>query len=89
MDQATYETIATMSGKSNIEYWDTQTGEAGGWINTKPSVDTIRIPGIVHEASTAYVGNESDGGSLDSWYRPHGVKNVVRSQACALDFWVC
>jgi len=73
MDQATYQSIETMSGQSNIEYWDTSTQ---GWIEEKPAVDSIRIPGIVHEASTAYVGKKSNGGSLDSWYRPHGVKNV-------------
>lgn len=77
MDQATYDTIETMSGgnSSNIEYWDVNTQ---GWIKEKPAVDTIRIPGIVHEASTAFVGLESKGGSLDRLYRPHGVKNVVR-----------
>jgi choline dehydrogenase-like flavoprotein len=75
MDQATYETIETMSsGKvSNIEYWDTT---SQGWIKKRPAVDTIRIPGIVHEASTAYVGPENEGGSLDDFYRPHGIKNV-------------
>lgn len=73
MDQATYDSIKTMSGQPNIEYWDTNTQ---GWIKEKPAVDTIRIPGIVHEASTAYVGRKSHGGTLDSWYRPHGVKNV-------------
>ncbi|OXV07770.1 hypothetical protein Egran_04466 [Elaphomyces granulatus] len=75
MDQATYETIETMSsGKvSNIEYWDTT---SQGWIKKRPAVSTIRIPGIVHECSTAYVGPENEGGSLDDLYRPHGVKNV-------------
>jgi hypothetical protein len=76
MDQATYETIETMSnGKvSNIEYWDTTSQD---WIKKRPAVSTIRIPGIVHECSTAYVGPENEGGSLDDFYRPHGVKNVV------------
>jgi hypothetical protein len=76
MDQATYETIKTMSGgnESSIEYWDATTE---GWIKSKPAVDTIRIPGVVHEASTAFVGAKKHGGSLDNWYRPHGVKNVV------------
>ena len=77
MDQVTYKTIETMSGgsASNIEYWDAATQ---GWIKSKPAVDTIRVPGIVHEASTAFVGPEKNGGSLDRLYRPHGVKNVVR-----------
>lgn len=88
MDQATYETIETMSsGKvSNIEYWDTT---SQGWIKKRPAVDTIRIPGIVHEASTAYVGPENEGGSLDDFYRPHGIKNVVSDDIdnkCAIYF---
>jgi hypothetical protein len=76
MDQATYEAIETMSGgrESNIEYWDATTQS---WIEGRPAVDTIRIPGIVHEASTAFVGPRKNGGSLDQLYRPYGVKNVV------------
>ncbi|KAJ3539440.1 hypothetical protein NM208_g5493 [Fusarium decemcellulare] len=76
MDTATYNTIEAMCGgndKSTIQYWDETTH---GWINEKPAVDTIRIPGIVHEASTCFVGHKEDGGSLDEHYRPHGIKNV-------------
>jgi choline dehydrogenase-like flavoprotein len=77
MDEATYNTIKAMSGgdavASSIEYWDEN---AHGWKSARPPVDTIRIPGIVHEASTAYVGPREKGGSLDEWYRPHGVENV-------------
>ncbi|KAH7309732.1 hypothetical protein B0I35DRAFT_358770 [Stachybotrys elegans] len=77
MDKATYDTIKAMSGgsatESTIEYWD----EAShAWATKKPAVDTIRIPGIVHEASTCFVGSPEKGGSLDELYRPHGVKNV-------------
>ena len=80
MDQATYDTIETMSGgnSSNVEYWD---ANMQGWTKKKPAVETIRIPGIVHEASTAFVGLKTKGGSLDRLYRPHGVKNVVRFSA--------
>ncbi|KAF5013955.1 hypothetical protein FDECE_84 [Fusarium decemcellulare] len=76
MDTATYNTIEAMCGgndKSTIQYWDETTH---GWINEKPAVDTIRIPGIVHKASTCFVGHKEDGGSLDEHYRPHGIKNV-------------
>jgi len=75
MDEATYQTIETMSGgsTSDIEYWDTDTNS---WKKDKPKASTIRIPGIVHEASTAFVGLKKNGGSVDSFYRPHGVKNV-------------
>lgn len=61
-------------GEAIIEYWDTTTE---GWIKSKPAVDTIRIPGVVHEASTAFAGAKKRGGSLDNWYRPHGVRNVT------------
>lgn len=77
MDEATYDTINAMSGgddyNSSIEYWDETSHK---WIKAKPAVDTIRIPGIVHEASTAFVGSMEEGGSLDDMYRPHGTKNV-------------
>jgi hypothetical protein len=86
MDKATFDTIETMSGgnASNIEYWDTA---AQGWTATKPGVDDIRTPGIVHEASTAFVGRKEDGGSLGSLYRPHGVNKVVwflASNVCSI-----
>lgn len=79
MDEATYQTINTMAGgdTSAIEYWDVHKST---WTKEKQPKEAIRIPGIVHEASTAFVGPKEEGGSLDDSYRPHGVKNVV----CAL-----
>ncbi|KAF3917557.1 hypothetical protein AA313_de0202384 [Arthrobotrys entomopaga] len=86
MDKATYRTIEALCSakeyeyeddKPPIEYWDTDANDGkGGWSTNKPKQDTIRIPGIVHEAATAYVGDKLMGGSLDEYYRPHGVKNV-------------
>ncbi|KAF5497402.1 hypothetical protein CGCS363_v007961 [Colletotrichum siamense] len=77
MDTATYDTIKEMSGgdehESSIEWWDEKTH---GWIKTKPAVDTIRIPGIVHESSTCFMGPKEIGGSVDELYRPHGIENV-------------
>jgi len=75
MDEATYQTINVMAGgeTSAIEYWDVNNRE---WAKVKQPKETIRIPGIVHEASTAFVGAKEDGGSLDDSYRPHEVKNV-------------
>ncbi|OJJ37023.1 hypothetical protein ASPWEDRAFT_50365 [Aspergillus wentii DTO 134E9] len=81
MDTATYQAIQVMSNQpvtdnglgQGIEYWDTNTNS---WKAQKPAVDTIRVPGAVHESSTAFVGEKSKGGSLDDMYRPHGVKNV-------------
>jgi len=75
MDKATYETIAAMAGDAKqIEYWDEKVHR---WTKQRPETEYIRVPGIVHEASVSYVGKEKEGGSLDSLYRPHGVKNVV------------
>jgi len=61
MDEATYQTIEKMAGNGNagdIEYWD----DTHGWVRDRLDVRSIRIPGIVHEASSAYVGPEEDGG---------------------------
>ena len=74
MDEATYATIKEMARGSKVEYWDAREGK---WISKKPSTDTIRIPGVVHEGSTAFVGPKEKKGSLDNLYRPHGVANVV------------
>ncbi|KAI8963995.1 hypothetical protein F5Y11DRAFT_364547 [Daldinia sp. FL1419] len=77
MDEATFQTIETMAGKSDgkksstIEYWDVKGEE---WSKEKPK--GIRVPGVVHEASTAFVGPQSKGGSLDDLYRPYDVSNV-------------
>lgn len=86
MDQATYETIELMATPANkpasaddIEYWHDSpvNGEKGSWRKERPDVDLVRIPGIVHEASAAYIGpNDGKGASCDILGRPHGVKNV-------------
>ena len=85
MDKATYETIDVMSTpptshqqpSAELEYWHSnQTGQAGFWAKERPEVSDIRVPGIVHEASTAYMGDEAEGGSVDELGRPHGIRNV-------------
>ncbi|EKJ74324.1 hypothetical protein FPSE_05470 [Fusarium pseudograminearum CS3096] len=57
MDTAIYDTIIQMAGghehESDIDWWDE---EGHVWIKTKPAVDTIRIPGIVHKSSTCFMG---------------------------------
>ena len=83
MDKATYETIEVMSTPPNLqpseglEYWHSKkTGQAGFWAKKRPEVSDIRVPGIVHEASTAYMGDKATGGSVDELGRPHGISNV-------------
>ena len=83
MDTATYETIEVMSTpptsqpSEELEYWHSnKTGQAGFWAKERPEVSDIRVPGILHEASTAYAGAEAEGGSVDELGRPHGISNV-------------
>ncbi|UKZ79094.1 hypothetical protein TrVFT333_006844 [Trichoderma virens FT-333] len=75
MDEAIYQTIEALSGNQPkaIEYWDDR---ANKWVAKKPSTESVRAPGVVHEGSTSFVGSKQNGGSLDSLYRPHGIANV-------------
>ncbi|KAK4060474.1 uncharacterized protein Triagg1_10744 [Trichoderma aggressivum f. europaeum] len=75
MDEAIYQTTEALSGNQPkaIEYWD---DKPNTWVARKPSSESVRAPGVVHEASTAFVGRKQKGGSLDSLYRPHGIANV-------------
>lgn len=75
MDEATYQTIAAITGKEDaVDYWDES---IHGWTKKKPASTQIRVPGVVHDSSTAFVGKAEDGGSVDELFRPHGVRNVV------------
>ncbi|KAJ4006318.1 hypothetical protein NW752_010967 [Fusarium irregulare] len=77
MDQGTYDTIKEMAGgdvhESDIEWWNEASHK---WCKNKPPVETIRIPGVVHESSTCFMGPKEIGGSVDELYRPHGIENV-------------
>ncbi|MCB4799214.1 GMC oxidoreductase [Neotamlana laminarinivorans] len=72
MDKGTFETlekIISPKGKTGVEYWDYNKNK---W---KKSRQLLRIPGLVHEASTMWIGNDPESPvNLD--YRPKGVKNV-------------
>ncbi|KAK4041247.1 FAD/NAD(P)-binding domain-containing protein [Parachaetomium inaequale] len=80
MDDAIYQTIEVMAGAGPVQYWNPLKKPKPGWVTLKKGVrldpSAIHVPGIVHEASTAFVGDEKKGGSLDEKYRPHGVENV-------------
>ena len=83
MDTATYKTIDVMSTPRNsrrskeLEYcYSNKTGQAGFWANNWAEVSDIHEPGIVYEASTAYMGAEAQGTSADELGRPHGISNV-------------
>ncbi|PWW71962.1 FAD/NAD(P)-binding domain-containing protein [Tuber magnatum] len=76
VDDATFQTIEAIAGedfKDRIEYWS----EADkGWRSAKPPPGDIRVPGMVHEGSTLFMGPEDQGGSVDENYALHGVNNV-------------
>ncbi|CAI6091370.1 unnamed protein product [Clonostachys chloroleuca] len=42
----------------------------------RPNISNIRIPSIVHEASTAFVGSKEAGGSVNKYSRLHGIHNI-------------
>ena len=78
MDKATYDAIGVMAGSESgkLEYWHDQENSKG-WHKEKPTEAEIRVPGVVHESSTLYMGPESDPyAAVDKDYTPYGCKNV-------------
>lgn len=75
MDKATYENIGVLSGSAaaEIEYWHKDQQD---WFSSPP-VSSVRVSGLVHEASTLFMHNDSDVGSVDSDYKVHGTQDVV------------
>ena len=83
MDEATCQTIVAIAGKEDaVDYWDES---IHGWTKMQPASKQIRIPGVVHESGTTYVGKVEDGSSVDELCHPHDVRNVV-SHALALPY---
>jgi hypothetical protein len=80
MDKATYETIQVLagSGAEKVEYWNE---DAQKWVSERPSQASIRIPGLVHEASTLFMDEDATVGTVDENYLVHGTKNVVSFQS--------
>jgi len=90
MDKATYDVVSVLAGSSSadVEYWDNSRDGSGSWQKGKPAQHDIRTPGIVHEASTLYMGELDLGGgcnvkrdfgpqpAVDASYRSYGCKNV-------------
>uniref|UniRef100_A0A8H8CJZ7 Glucose-methanol-choline oxidoreductase C-terminal domain-containing protein n=1 Tax=Psilocybe cubensis TaxID=181762 RepID=A0A8H8CJZ7_PSICU len=75
MDQATFDAIAVMAGPQSreLEYWHHE----GGWSNVKPTPEEVCMPGLIHDASTLYMGPESDPhAAIDQNYAVYGCKNV-------------
>ena len=76
MDEATISVLKNGLSGSNVEYWHYK-GDSGFWSTDPPTCDESRVAGLVHEASTMWIGDENDKMApvgLD--YRPRGVENV-------------
>ncbi|MGH8806938.1 MAG: GMC oxidoreductase, partial [Noviherbaspirillum sp.] len=77
MDEGTFqmlERVLSPKGKSHVEYWHGDP-DVGTWKEEQPPVAQRRVPGLVHEGSTLWIGDGNEGAvGLD--YRPHGVDNV-------------
>ncbi len=75
MDEGTFQMMERVfAPKGNVEYWHGDPNH-GKWSNERPSIIERRVPGLVHEGSTLWIGTEEEGVvGLD--YRPYGVENV-------------
>lgn len=76
MENATFQVVDQLTKTESREYWDKFTQS---WSIKRPGQDAMRIKGIVHEASSTFMGPEAEGGSIDEMYRPYGINNVVSS----------
>lgn len=77
MDQATFQMLEdalSPTGADGVEYWHGDP-ENGTWQAERPSVLERRVPALVHEGSTLWVG-EGREGVVGTDCRPHGVENV-------------
>jgi hypothetical protein len=74
MEDVTFQLVDHLSRSDLKEYWSSATQS---WAVRQPDHQQMRIRGVVHEASSTFVGPECEGGSLDDFYRPYGCNNVV------------
>ena len=76
MDDSTFkvlEDVLSPEGGNKVEYWNNSTQD---WVKEKPKEDERRVPGLVHEASTMWLGKDSKDSVTGLDYRPHGIENV-------------
>ena len=76
MDRTTFESLEnylTPAGQT-IQYWSKDKND---WdhTGTRPTAAEIRVPGLVHEASTMWIG-DNETAPVDLDYRFRGVENV-------------
>lgn len=75
MDESTFkvlENILSPKGPENVQYWDSSDNS---WKNQRPEINKIRVPGLVHEASTMWIGTDSES-IVDLKYKVRGVENI-------------
>jgi len=78
MDEGTFQTLENAlspGGAAGVEYWHANADGTGRWESTRPAVDQIRVPALVHEGSTLWIGDD-DESPVDLEYRLRGVDNV-------------
>lgn len=79
MDESTFEMLDILA-PDQLQYWHSHGGSNGGWESRRPPTSMIRVPGLVHEASTMWLG-EDRGSPVDLDYRFKGVENVYLTGA--------
>lgn len=77
MEEATFqalELVLSPKGAQRVQYWQ---ASSSSWGTKRPASNEIRVPGMVHEGSTMFIGDDDDADAavgLD--YRLKGVENV-------------
>jgi len=78
MEDGTFQTLERVlspKGASRVEYWHPDANGSGSWKAERPSQDSVRVPGLVHEGSTMWIGEGTDAVvGLD--YKLNGASNV-------------
>ena len=82
MESVTYDFVEKLllpgnaKGSSRVEYW-VGSPENGTWQRQRPPADQFRRSALMHEGSTLWIGDETDGESpVGMIYRLRGVNNV-------------
>lgn len=78
MDEGTFQTLEralSPRGAGAVEYWHVNPDGPGRWAKARPPVGQIRVPALVHEGSTLWIGGDGDA-PVDLEYRLRGVDNV-------------
>lgn len=77
MEEGTFqalETVLSPKGAGRVEYWQTA---SKSWVAKRPPTEEIRVPGMVHESSTLFIGDDEEpDAAVGLDYRLKGVENV-------------